>query len=127
MGTLHPNHILIIEDHDLTREALVLLLEAAGYRVTAAAHGREALDLLMDSEPPSLILLDLMMPVMDGLTFRKHQLRSPSLASIPVVLLSAESDLDQISASLGVARYFPKPIKIEELLEAIHSFKAMST
>ncbi len=125
MDTLHLNHILIIEDHDPTREALVILLEAAGYRVTAAAHGQEALDLLMNSEPPSLILLDLVMPVMDGRTFRKYQLQSPALASIPVIVLSAEDDLARTSAALGTAGYFLKPIEIEVLLEAIRSSETL--
>ena len=127
MDTPHANHILIVEDHDLTRDALIVLLEAAGYRVTAAAHGQEALDLLMNGEPPSLILLDLMMPVMDGRTFRKHQLRMPSLASIPVVLLSAEGDLARTSAALGTAGYFLKPIEIEVLLEAIRCLEPLAS
>ncbi|HEY7309196.1 MAG TPA: response regulator [Gemmataceae bacterium] len=121
MGTPHANHILVVEDDDLTRDALKTLLEAAGYWVTAAAHGQEALDRLSDGEHPSVILLDLSMPVMDGRTFRKQQLQSPLLAPIPVLLLSAEDNLARTAASLGVAGYFPKPIGIEMLLKAIHS------
>ena len=119
MATPHVSHILVVEDDDLTREALRALLEATGYRVTAAAHGRQALDCLRDDEPPCLILLDLLMPVMDGRTFRKHLLQSPSLAPIPVLLLSAEGDLARTAASLGAAGYFPKPVVIEVLLEAV--------
>ena len=127
MDTSDTNSILLVEDDDLTRDALTTLLGAAGYRVIAAANGREALDRLGDDKTPSLILLDLSMPVMDGRTFRKHQLQSPSLASIPVLLLSAEDNLARTSASLGAAGYFLKPIGIEILLKAIDSLVALAS
>jgi CheY-like chemotaxis protein len=125
MDTLYTNHILVVEDDDLTRDALTILLEAAGYRVTAAPNGQEALDRLSDGEHPSIILLDLSMPVMDGRTFRKQQLQSPFLAPIPILLLSAEDNLAQTAASLGAAGYFPKPTEIEMVLNAIHSLRAL--
>jgi CheY-like chemotaxis protein len=115
MDTSDSNSILVVEDDDLTRDALTILLEASGYRVMAAAHGQEALDRLGDGEIPSLILLDLCMPVMDGRTFRKHQLQSPSLAPIPVLILSAEDNFARTAVSLGAAGYFPKPIEIDKL------------
>jgi two-component system chemotaxis response regulator CheY len=127
MDTLHSNHILLVEDDDLTRDALTTLLEVAGYQVTSAADGREALDRLSEGEHPSVILLDLWMPVMDGRTFRKRQLQSPSLASIPVLLLSAEDNLARTAASLGAAGYFPKPISVEKVLKAIHSIGALAS
>ena len=119
------NSILLVEDDDVTRDALTTLLEAAGYRVITAAHGREALDHLSGGPLPFLILLDLWMPVMDGGSFRKHQLQSPSLAAIPVVLLSAEEGLGRTAAALGAAGYFAKPIGIERLLDAIRSIGAL--
>jgi CheY-like chemotaxis protein len=125
MDTSHGNDILVVLDDDHTRNALTTLLEAAGYQVTAAAHGREALDRLSEGEHPSVILLNLWMPVMDGRTFRKHQVQSPSLASIPVLLLSAKGELAWTAASLEAAGYFPKPIEMEVLLEAIHSLGAL--
>ena len=121
------NYILLVEDDDITRDALTTLLEAAGYQVIAAAHGREALDRLKSGRLPFLILLDLLMPEMDGCTFRKHQLQSPPLATIPVLILSAEDGLARTAASLGAAGYFPKPIGIERLLEAIHSMGALAS
>lgn len=125
MDTSDANYILLVEDDDLTRDALTTLLEAAGYRVIAAAHGREALDRLRGDKLPFLILLDLWMPVMDGRTFRKHQLQIPSLAPIPVLLLSTEDNLSRTAASLGAAGYCPKPLGIEILLKAIHSIGAL--
>src|SRR5947209_13870316 len=77
-----PKHILIVDDDAATRTAMTLVLEGTGYRVASASDGREALDYLQRSERPDLILLDLMMPRMDGWQFRDQQWRSPALASI---------------------------------------------
>ena len=112
-------HILVVEDNAAARGALAALLEAAGYAVACAANGREALDHLRGPHRPCLILLDLSMPVMDGWEFRDRQRRSPSLACIPVILVSAEGDLPRLASSLGVAGYFPKPVEADGLLRAI--------
>ena len=85
------------------------LLEVKGYDVACAANGREALDCLQQAERPWLILLDMSMPVMDGWQFREQYRQASGLASIPVFLLSAESNFAQIAAFLGVAGYFPSP------------------
>jgi CheY-like chemotaxis protein len=112
-------HILVVEDNAAARDALAALLEAAGYPVACAADGREALDHLGGPDRPCLILLDLSMPVMDGWEFLARQRRSPSLAHVPVILVSAEGDLPRLAASLGVAGYFPKPVEADGLLRAI--------
>src|SRR5262245_59582395 len=78
--------VLIIEDDPDIREALAEILEDEGYATVLAGNGREALDHLAKSEMPALILLDLMMPIMDGWQFRDEQRRSPSYAAIPVVV-----------------------------------------
>jgi CheY-like chemotaxis protein len=87
--------------------------------VACAANGREALDHLGGPDRPCLILLDLSMPVMDGWEFLARQRRSPLLAHIPVILVSAEGDLPRLATSLGVAGYFPKPVEAGGLLRAI--------
>ncbi len=69
--------------------------------------------------PPSLILLDLMMPVMDGEQFRAQQLRDPTLASIPVVVVSAHASAEERAARLGAAGCVKKPFEIEDLLEQV--------
>jgi CheY-like chemotaxis protein len=112
-------HILVVEDNAAARDALAALLEAEGYAVACAADGREALDHLRGPDRPCLILLDLAMPVMDGWEFLARQRRSPSLAHIPVILVSAEGDLPRLATSLGVAGYFPKPVEADGLLRAI--------
>ena len=95
------NRILVVEDDGDVREALVQLLEFEGYRVTSATNGRDAIDQLRAGAAPNLILLDLMMPVMDGPQFRAAQLGDPGLAAIPVIVLSAHSAGREKAAQLG--------------------------
>jgi CheY-like chemotaxis protein len=111
--------ILVVDDDRATRLAMKELLEAKGYGVACTANGQEALDHLQRSDPPFVILLDLGMPVLSGCQFRERQRRTPTLAPIPVLLLSGEHDLPQIAASLGVAGYVPKPVEFNELLAAV--------
>jgi len=113
--------ILVVEDDAAIRKALAALLEAEGYHVQCAGDGREALARLRQPPHPRVILLDLSMPVMDGWQFRSVQRQSPSLADIPVILLSAEDDLPETAAFLGVADYSRKPIDFGGLLQAIRS------
>jgi len=116
---MDSKHILLVEDDPATADAMKRLLQRAGYAVTCAANGREALDSLRGAEQPSLILLDLTMPGMDGWEFRERQRHAPGLASIPVVVLSDESNLPYQVASLGVVDFLPKPVQLTELLDAI--------
>ena len=115
----HERSILIVEDDLDVREALTQVLEFEGYVVAGATNGQEALDRLRAGEHPSLILLDLMMPVMDGLQFRAAQMGDPSLAHIPVIVISADGKVDQKVASLGVAGYMKKPLDVDSLLALI--------
>src|SRR5437879_6509382 len=97
--------ILVVEDDTATRDALSLILEAEGFGVMGAANGQEALDQLRGSRRPDLILLDLMMPVMDGWQFRRAQAQDPALSAIPVVVLSADGNVHQKAASLRATGY----------------------
>ena len=112
--------LLIVDDDAFARDALAQILEAEGYAVACAANGREALRRLRQLPLPDLILLDLVMPVLDGFSFCRLQERDARLASIPVVVVSARD------VSLGAAESAPqvvgcvsKPIAVEELLECI--------
>ena len=105
--------IMVVEDDHLIREAIAEALDEEGFDVIEAANGREALDKL-HSEQASLVLLDLMMPVMDGWQFREAQLRDPALAGIPVVVMSA-SDPAGISANARIT----KPVELDLLLATI--------
>ena len=107
---------MIVEDDHLIREAIAEALGEEGFEVVEAANGREALEAL-HREPASLVLLDLMMPIMDGWQFREEQLRDPELSDIPVVVLSALRD-DRLHAQ----RHFTKPCDLDELLETVWDF-----
>lgn len=111
--------ILIVDDDFDIREMMAQVLEDEGYRPVAVANGREALEYLRRSpDRPSLILLDLMMPVMNGWEFRNEQKKDPLLASIPVVVVSANCR-DQ---SIDAAGLMKKPIQLRTLLSTIEHF-----
>ncbi|WP_437550300.1 response regulator [Sorangium sp. So ce367] len=112
--------ILVVEDDLDIRSILTQLLMFEGYDVEEAADGAEALALLRRDAPPALILLDLMMPVMDGWQLRAELQRDPSLASIPVVIVSADVRVEQEASRLRVAGLLKKPLQIEPLLELVH-------
>ena len=108
--------ILIIEDCDEIRVDLAELLRDEGYEVVTARHGAEALVLLDAGPVPSLILLDLMMPVMDGWQFRREQLGKPKLAPIPVVLLTGSNNAQQHARDLSAVGCVQKPFDLDQLL-----------
>jgi CheY-like chemotaxis protein len=110
--------ILVVEDDPDALEALGDLLESHGYAVTSARHGAEALELLGRSPLPRLIVLDLLMPTMDGWEFRRRQKNDPRIAHIPVVVVSASSAAKPIEADIVLR----KPVDIDRLLETIASY-----
>jgi CheY-like chemotaxis protein len=114
--------ILIVEDDMDLREALSEVLRDEGYSVAMAADGREALDRLRRQSPPSLILLDLTMPVMNGWQFRAEQRQDPALSGIPVVVLSAGDYRAEQMGQLGVTDYLRKPIELSRLLRMIERY-----
>jgi CheY-like chemotaxis protein len=111
--------ILVIEDDAMTRQSLGMILGPAGYATCEAADGQEALLLLQRGPRPDLIVLDLLMPGMDGWHFRREQLRVPALAAIPVVVCSGTGDADLHAAALGAAGFLDKPIDADQLLEMV--------
>ena len=116
--------VLVVEDDPDILRALVQALEDEGYAVRAAENGRAALAALRapGARLPCVILLDLMMPVMDGWAFRAEQLRDPLLAEIPVVVLTADGSAAARSAVLEVAGALRKPVELLTLLAAIQPF-----
>jgi signal transduction histidine kinase len=116
-GVWPGEKILVVEDDDDLRETVVSLLEGQGYRPVGAANGLRALELLRKDPPPALILLDLMMPEMDGWQFRIEQKKDPSLAVIPVLVLSADDSAQ--AAAIDASRYIPKPVDFDRLLAGI--------
>jgi CheY-like chemotaxis protein len=114
---------MVVEDDFSVRETLQELLEEEGFQVTPASNGREALDRLRGvAGSPRLILLDLRMPVMDGWQFRAAMRADPLLSGIPVVVMSADTALDQKCQELSVAGVLPKPVELDQLLATVHRF-----
>lgn len=109
MGTVR-----VVEDDVRVSEALADLLQACGYMVARAYNGAEALELATTS-PPCLILLDIMMPVMDGWEFLRRKKGDPALANVPVVVLSALSS----AIPSGVAAFMPKPVNVGRLINLV--------
>lgn len=113
-------HLLIVEDDPDIADTLAELLESVGYDVSKAENGRAALEQLNKATTlPDLILLDLMMPVMDGWQFRAAQRADPRSADVPVLLLSAHVKAEQAAQELGARALLPKPVDVEALLRAI--------
>jgi CheY-like chemotaxis protein len=118
--------VLLVEDDLLTREAVTLVLAGEGYMVATAANGREALEWLRHCGRPDLILLDLRMPVMDGREFRRELVQDESLASVPVLLLTASGDARAQTDALGAAGCLQKPVETGQLLDAVRRCCAAS-
>jgi len=106
-----PHVLLLVEDDSDQRDALALLLEDRGYSVTATASGRAGLDYLADGLHPCLIVLDLMMPDMDGADFMRayHEAAGAGASCAPVILYSAGIDLGAYAHAGGAAAYVQKP------------------
>jgi CheY-like chemotaxis protein len=112
--------VLLVEDDEDIRASIAEILKDEGFQVIGAADGDDALRYLQAAaEPPRLILLDLMMPVMDGWAFRAAQLADERLAKIPVVILSAATDVRRHAAQLRVDDYLVKPLDVPLLLNAV--------
>ena len=117
--------MVIDDDHDIL-EAMSMVLEDRGYEVRAVASGEEALRSLR-TERPSVILLDLRMPGMSGAQFREEQLKIPSIADVPVVIVSADATIERIAANLKVAGHLRKPVSLESVLEVVARFAPPAT
>lgn len=110
---------MVVEDDEAIRETLAEVLEGEGYGVSRAANGAEALEQLHDSARADLILLDLMMPVMDGWELRARLRSDPLTAAIPVVVVSAHHAVGSQADRLGVQAWLAKPFDIDHLLGTI--------
>ncbi len=114
--------VLLVDDDAEVREQLAFLLGRRGHRVLTAKHGLDAIEVLRKTGPPCLMILDLMMPVMDGWTLRRELLREAVWADIPVVLLSGVADIDDEAKELCAVDYLEKPIDLERLYRIVADF-----
>lgn len=113
--------ILIVDDEPLTRNLLRLMLERAGFEISEAEDGLKAL-LMMAEQAPDVLLLDVMMPNMDGLTVCEKLRARPETAVLPIILLSARTSSEAVKAGMdaGATKYLSKPINRKELINTIH-------
>jgi two-component system response regulator CpxR len=119
---MNSGPILIVDDDLDIREVLTETLEDQGFEVVTAANGLEAITLVQSmATPPSTILLDLMMPVMDGYSFLEQRQRSPALAAIPVAVVTASHGIDR--SRLASTPVIPKPIDLPRLLGLLNDLR----
>ena len=112
--------VLLVDDDADTRSALSELLVGVGYQVVTAGNGQEALVLVRQMDPrPAVILLDLVMPVMDGWTFLAERALDARIAGTPVILISGQTDAHKMASEYGLTGSVEKPIAIETLLRAL--------
>jgi CheY-like chemotaxis protein len=111
-------HVLVVEDDEDAREALVALLQMKGYHAVPASNGRDALDYLQRAPKPDLIILDLWMPIMNGWQFRERQIKDPRLADVPVIVVTALSDRTDVNANEVII----KPVDVDCLLSTVDRF-----
>ncbi|HEX7139701.1 MAG TPA: response regulator [Vicinamibacterales bacterium] len=112
--------VLIVEDDDDLREMMAQLLSLEGFQAAAVANGQEALEYLRQGTAPDLILLDMMMPVMDGWEFRRRQKSDPTMAEVPVIVLSA---LDQARITdISAEAILKKPLDFDRLLQLVRAY-----
>ena len=115
--------VLVVEDDDDVREALLLLLGDDGVHAVGATDGRDALEKIRGGLHPSLILLDLMMPVMDGERFLHARKADPELAAIPVVVVSAMQKMKVDPVELDVDEMITKPVDPVRVLETVNQYR----
>lgn len=117
---MSKNVILIIEDEVSILDGLEELLELEDYSVMRASNGKQAFEVLNSAQkPPNLILLDLMMPVMDGLQFRKAQLNEEKYSKIPTILMSADGSIEKKKLDVSFSGIIKKPLDIDQLLKKL--------
>nr|WP_242544492.1 response regulator [Corallococcus sp. NCSPR001] len=131
MTSLNAQHadapvVLVVDDDPDILEALSEILEAEGFEIRRARNGKEALERL-EPDPPHLILLDLMMPVMDGWEFAQRMRQKPDFAGIPIIVLSADRNVGSKAKDIGAMGHLAKPFELNDLLSMVRQSLNPST
>jgi CheY-like chemotaxis protein len=124
--TLGTATVLVIDDDAEIRQALLELLEDEDYAVVLAANGKEALDLITGGLKPDVILLDVMMPVMDGWHFLSARLGHPELIEVPIIIISAGQEAEHEARKVGVFEVARKPLHVDDLIRRIEECRRRS-
>jgi CheY-like chemotaxis protein len=111
--------VLVVEDDDDIRNAIVDLLESEGYCTEAAENGKEALEKLYHIPKPCLVLLDMMMPIMNGRQFLDEVMKDSKLAPLPILIVSAVAEKSNTAGSVG---FLKKPIDIDVVLNVVSQY-----
>jgi CheY-like chemotaxis protein len=126
---ISAGNVLIVEDDPEVREMIRELLSTEGFHAVAAVDGLDALHLLRTvrhraPETPCLVLLDLKMPRLGGNEFRRAQLGDPTVANVPVAVMSGASDLEQRGAAMGAVATLPKPLNVDMVIDVVKRYCA---
>ena len=116
----HAHSILLVDDQTESSDAVGLALEHEGVHVRVAHDGEEALTMLQRGFRPCVVVVDLMMPKMDGWEFRQRQLSNPQFSGIPVLIMSGYPNADKAAGTLGVRSVLKKPLSVPRLLSLLN-------
>ena len=116
--------ILVVEDDADLRDAILDVLESAGFDVLTAGDGQEAFRILGNLREPALVLLDLKMPVMDGFEFRRQLLDTPGVSEVPLVFLSGDPKSQRQARALPFHGSLEKPFREQDLLRVVARYCA---
>jgi CheY-like chemotaxis protein len=114
--------ILVLDDDDDVRDMLCMLLAAEGYRCMGFAAGADALARMREDERPALVVLDLMMPGMDGEAVVRHMTEDPSLTAIPIAVASGHANAREVEWARPISACLIKPIELDELISVVAQF-----
>ena len=114
-----PKTLLVVEDYQDTREMLAFMLRRAGYAVETAENGAQALDRLRAGPRPDLVLLDMLLPILDGWHLLSQIQRDPVLSGVPVVVTTGTILTREWAVQSGCAGFVKKPVEYEELLAEV--------
>lgn len=124
MDSKNSKPVLLVEDSPDLQALIIEFLEGEGCNIVYASNGQQALEMLKSmQELPALILLDLMMPVMDGHVFRQEQAKNSRIANIPVIIMTADGHIESKTIKLGAQGFIKKPIDdVENLLDVVKRY-----